>query len=1593
MTNIFKIKKYWIITVGMVLLSLASFAQNYDDKTIGFDLVRITASLKKHGVKEENLQQQIALARKQLTDQFIKSRESEELLVKKIKSEWVSKKEVSRSTAKTASASIPQSERDALIAFYNSTNGPNWNLRLPNNGIAWQVNNPDSDVAGWYGVRVENGHVIGIELWRANLSGSLPDEIGQLTELKSLIIQQSPLSGALPQGLFLLNNLEVLILYSNNIEGSIPPAIANLHSLQVLDLGSNELTGFIPIEIAQLTALKSLSLDSNRLSGTIPQQIGQLTLLEGLGLSSNYYLTGNIPLELYNLTHLKGLTLNNNQLTGDISPLISRLTQLTLLSLNHNNLTGPIPNEIYQLSNLDRLFLGNNDLNGNLSPQISNLNQLYILSLENNNLTGTIPAGIGQLSLLQFLYLSDNQFTGEIPSTLRSLTYLRTLAFDLNQLSGPIPDFTNSPLLTALGFRNNNFRYTDFANEFNTYANNFEVLSFAHQNKIDSEKTITVGTGGSTTLTMYEDNRFTPEETYQWYKGVSPNGVLIEGATSRNFVLSNLDSSNEGDYYCISTHPEISLKLDPWGFTLTLERNPIHLAVTNCTPVNMVLKVSEQNPMQNTNVTFSLETSATNITYNWKFYNANNALIDTKTTATVLQNFATPGIHKVVLEVTDATGCVRKFEKSVTVIDPCSLTAEERSGRIFIPGFYGSGAVFVPLNETITPELDLYYQNPVKPYSYKWSLLSPKGQLINSGTQSTFPIVITAEGFHKIELEITDINDGCKTKYIKTIGTLIQNSCTNENPKSIVVRNHLINLLTKLISRSILGETDEEINKNSTINELVLLKPYITNITGNQIYNYVTTRNEYNQITNVDFSFAPERDSDVHISVPNGIYYYEDGTTEELYSNIEYGIYIDITQYRSSSDYLTSCKVDNGGRMSNKSSVIFEPYDCARSSDIRYIDFCPAEEEIVCVNKPVNLNFETESSNLTYSWYAIKSGTTQHLNPVTNTTGLYTFTPLTDGTYIIHLNAYKNNECQFEFRKTISAKSCEPFVSCTKSNRNSPVIKGIFTTLVNKLLSLPAEDITYGYNCDELTALSPYIKDQYPGIYNFTRDTEQGFVAFSFNDHTDYDVKIAITGNSVADFNLDNYESDTVETELRTGLNDPFKSFVNHIDFCSALYCVSHIAFVLDESGSIGETEADKIRKQLKNYIQQQANDNDKLQSNVYVSLIGMSDKDDDNRDDHVKQIRVTNEPGVLKQFNTWIANYCKYTRGKRRVSAAADYWNSGLNEALSLQMKPSVVIMITDGCQTANVEKLKETMSKFDNYKNTTNTSTEKPHLYVLGIENGFYVDKDTYGSALLATQDPNYVQTSAAFIDSKVVPNLRTSLKYLLNYQVTEFPQEDIKNFRDFDFYGYEDFNSLAYPANEAFLSDNLKISGFSCGKPTDKNYCSDCLSFQPVPGKEYMLSAWVKEESPIQVKTYDNVGINIHFYSDAEASELQKISTQKLIASGDIIDGWQRITSKFLIPKFTKTISIELQNNSNGIAAYFDDIRIHPLEGSIKTFVYDPQTFKLMSELDENNYSTFYEYDNEGGLVRVKKETAKGIKTIQETRSGNFINTTKN
>lgn len=209
-----------------------------------------------------------------------------------------------------------------------------------------------------------------------------------------------------------------------------------------------------------------------------------------------------------------------------------------------------------------------------------------------------------------------------------------------------------------------------------------------------------------------------------------------------------------------------------------------------------------------------------------------------------------------------------------------------------------------------------------------------------------------------------------------------------------------------------------------------------------------------------------------------------------------------------------------------------------------------------------------------------------------------------------------------------------------------------------------------------------------------------------------------------------------------------------------------------------------------------------------------------------------------------------------------------------------------------------------------------------------------------------------------------------------------------------GFPDNSSYIYQSSLSAGDYNFEIvntyldiaAGLECSISQDvvvtiedcDTACANCSSFKPIPGSRYWISAWVKEDQASQVLAYTDSHIELSFIGAS--------SSVDFYPTGDIVEGWQRIVGSFTIPIATTDLKIDLINDNASINAYFDDIRVHPFNASMKSYVYDAETYWLTAELDDNNYATFYEYDKEGQLIRIKKETARGIMTIQESRSNN-------
>lgn len=157
-------------------------------------------------------------------------------------------------------------ERDALMAFYAASNGPQWV-----NNTNWGSDKP---LDQWYGVTLRDGRVTALLLDNNNLKGDIAESIGELEKM------------------------ETLSLAENQLTGDITAIISGMHGLTSLNLSTNQLSGMIPVEIGELRNLLLLSLNDNYFTGMIPEGLINIQSLQTLRLRDNF-LSGEIPSVIY----------------------------------------------------------------------------------------------------------------------------------------------------------------------------------------------------------------------------------------------------------------------------------------------------------------------------------------------------------------------------------------------------------------------------------------------------------------------------------------------------------------------------------------------------------------------------------------------------------------------------------------------------------------------------------------------------------------------------------------------------------------------------------------------------------------------------------------------------------------------------------------------------------------------------------------------------------------------------------------------------------------------------------------------------------------------------------------------------------------------------------------------------------------------------------------------------------------------------------------------------------------------------------------------------------------------------------------------
>ncbi len=273
----------------------------------------------------------------------------------------------------TATATQAATDRAALVAFYEATNGQRWE-----NNINWLSDEP---IEAWFGVSADsNGRVTQLNLRWNGLRGAIPAEFGTLANLVHLDLGYNDIQDISQlAGLTNLTSLDLTEIKGSQTLGAEerPPldlsALASLSNLTRLNLRQNKLADLSPL--AGLTNLRSLNL------GAVHVRWDESD-------------TSTLDLSpLATLTKLTDLDLTYNNIS-DISPLAG-LTSLTTLDISSNHIS-----EIVHLVGLNELAYLNAQANqiADVSPA-SGLTELRELILSNNDVSDVSPlvanAGLG----------------------------------------------------------------------------------------------------------------------------------------------------------------------------------------------------------------------------------------------------------------------------------------------------------------------------------------------------------------------------------------------------------------------------------------------------------------------------------------------------------------------------------------------------------------------------------------------------------------------------------------------------------------------------------------------------------------------------------------------------------------------------------------------------------------------------------------------------------------------------------------------------------------------------------------------------------------------------------------------------------------------------------------------------------------------------------------------------------------------------------------------------------------------------------------------------------------------------------------------
>lgn len=195
--------------------------------------------------------------------------------------------------------------------------------------------------------------LLDLRINKQKLTGAFPESVCDLAKLKILYLQGNLFTGALPQSIANLSELTQLYIDQNaNMSGSLPKEIGQLKKLERLNISQSGIGGEIPVELGQCESLLQFMAFKCNLSGALPD-IWDMPVLQTVMIHTNPGITGELPASLGKVKKIStsgpSIQLYGCNITGNIPESFAGLdggTKKVQVQIQQNKMSGVVPSAV-----------------------------------------------------------------------------------------------------------------------------------------------------------------------------------------------------------------------------------------------------------------------------------------------------------------------------------------------------------------------------------------------------------------------------------------------------------------------------------------------------------------------------------------------------------------------------------------------------------------------------------------------------------------------------------------------------------------------------------------------------------------------------------------------------------------------------------------------------------------------------------------------------------------------------------------------------------------------------------------------------------------------------------------------------------------------------------------------------------------------------------------------------------------------------------------------------------------------------------------------------------------------------------------------